>query len=83
MSNIFKSINPIYFIISFAIGLFLVYVFNPPPNVVVKFPSPYNAGKIVYRDKNDTCYVYKASSVSCPLDKSIVKPQPIYEDFTK
>lgn len=76
-----KNINPFYFFISFAIGLFVVYIFNPPPQVVVKFPSPYNAGKIVYKDKGDTCYKYKAEKVSCPEDRSLMKPQPVFEDF--
>ena len=76
-----RNINPFYFFVSFAVGLFLVYIFNPPPTVVVKFPSPYNAGNVLYKDKNDTCYKYEAEKVSCPEDKSRIKPQPIVEDF--
>lgn len=76
-----KFINPFYFFISFAIGLLLVYVITPPPNIVVKFPSPYNAGKIVYKDKSDTCYKYNAHKQSCPLDKNLIKPQPLFEDY--
>lgn len=79
----FKHINPMYFFVSFAVGLFFVYIFNPSPSVVLKFPSPYNAGKIVYKDKNDTCYTYEASSVSCPLEASLIKPQPLFEDFDR
>jgi hypothetical protein len=77
-----RSIKLHYFLISFAVGLFLVYVFHPPPTVVVKFPSPYNAGKVVYEDKNNSCYKYKADRVDCPKDKSLVKPQPLFEDFS-
>ncbi len=77
-----KNISPFYFFVSFAIGLFLVYVFNPPPSVVIKFPSPYNAGKVTYKDKNDTCYTYKANKVACPADKAKIKPQPLFEDFS-
>ena len=76
-----KHINLFVFLMSFAIGLFFVYILTPPPNVVLKFPSPYNAGKITYRDKSDTCYVYKADQVACPIDKSLIKPQPLFEDF--
>jgi len=76
-----KMIRPLYFFIAFAIGLFLVYIFSPAPNVVVKFPSPYNAGNIIYKDKHDSCYKYEAESVSCPVDKSRIKPQPLLEDF--
>jgi len=47
----------------------------------MKFPSPYNAGKITYKDKDDSCYKYKAEKVSCPLDAGLIKAQPIAEDF--
>jgi hypothetical protein len=77
----FSKLNPVYFFVSFAIGLFFVYIMTPPPEIVVKFPSPYNAGKITYRDKSDTCYKYKADSVSCPTDKGLIKPQPLFEDY--
>lgn len=76
-----SKLSPFYFFISFAIGLFFVYILTPPPSVIVKFPSPYNAGKITYRDTSDTCYVYKADRVECPIDKSKVRAQPVYEDY--
>lgn len=76
-----KFINPFYFFVSLAIGFLLVYIMTPPPNVVVKFPSPYNAGKVVYKDKSDTCYKYDAEKQTCPADKTLIKPQPLYEDY--
>ena len=75
------SINPYAFFISFAIGILFVYILAPPPQVVVKFPTPYNAGTIVYKDKSDTCYVYDAIKEECPMDKKLIKPQPIVENF--
>lgn len=77
----FDKIKLLYFFIAFAIGLFLCYITNPKPTIIVKFPSPYNAGKVLYKDKGDSCYKYNASKVSCPIDKSLIKAQPIYEDF--
>jgi hypothetical protein len=77
MVKLFKRIDPLLFFASLAIGLFFVYVFTPPPQIIMKFPSPHNAGKIVYRDKSDSCYVYKADSVSCPRDPTKIKPQPV------
>ena len=76
-----KFINPLVFFLAFAAGLLICYLYQPPPTVVVKFPSPYNAGQIIYRDNSDQCYKYTADKVSCPLDKNIIKPQPIQEDF--
>jgi hypothetical protein len=76
-----RNIRPLYFFVSFAIGLLLVYVFHPPPTVVVKFPSPYNAGKVTYEDKHDSCYKYVANKVDCPSDNKEIKSQPLFEDF--
>lgn len=75
-----KFLNPLYFFISFAVGLFIVYVFNPPPQVVVKFPSPYNSEKIIYKDKNDSCYKYKSENVTCPTDRTLIRPQPLFDE---
>ena len=74
-------INVFYFVLAFAIGMCIVYITTPPPQVILKFPSPYNAGNVVYSDRADNCYKYKAEDVSCPKDKTLIKPQPILEDF--
>ena len=71
-------IKPTYFFISFAIGILFVYILSPKPEVVVKFPSPYNSGNVVYKDKNDTCYKYQSEKTECPLDGKLIKPQPIF-----
>jgi hypothetical protein len=70
-------IDPFWFFISLAVGFFAVYILAPTPEVVVKFPSPYNAGHIFYKDRANMCYKYKAEEVSCPRDKTLIKPQPL------
>jgi hypothetical protein len=77
----FEYIHPIAFIISFAIGIVWVYINTPAKEVVYKFPNPYNAEHTVYRDDNDQCYKYKAENTACPMDKSLILPQPVHEDF--
>jgi hypothetical protein len=72
-----SKIHPFYFFLSFAVGLLVCYVTNPKPEVIVKFPSPYNAGQVTYKGDDNTCYKYKADKVQCPLDKSMIKPQPV------
>ena len=72
-----KRIKPLYFFVSFAVGLLVVYMFTPPPQVVVKFPSPYNAGSVIYNDDSNSCFVYKADKVACPRDKTLIKDQPV------
>jgi len=70
------KINVYYFITSLAIGLLLAYLLTPQPEVIIKYPTPDNAGKIIYKDVNDVCYKYKANEVVCPSDKS-----KIVEDY--
>jgi len=69
-----------YFIISFCVGIFFVYVATPKKSFVYKFPSPDNSD-IVYRDKSDSCYKYHSNEIECPKDSSNIEPQPIIEDF--
>ena len=77
MFRLLRKIDPFWFFVSLAVGLLIVYVFAPPPQLIVKFPSPFNAGKVVYKDKSDSCYVYKAESSECPLDPTKIKAQPV------
>lgn len=65
------------FILSFGVGLLYVYLTQPPLKVVVRYPTPFNAGKVTYRDSADTCFQFKAKKVECPADRTKVKKQPI------
>lgn len=75
-----NKIHPLYFIIAFTVGLFFCYLTHPKPSVVMRFPSPYNAGQVVYKNQDESCYKYKAERVSCPVDKGLIKPQPVAVD---
>ena len=66
-------INPLAFFIAFAIGIFLTYIYSPPKKIIIKWPTPENAGKVIYKDEADTCYKYKAKEVACPDDKDQIK----------
>ena len=76
-----NKIHPFYFFLAFAVGLFFCYITSPKPKLILKFPSPYNAGNVLYKDSSESCYKYKADKVACPLDKKLIKDQPILEDF--
>jgi hypothetical protein len=69
-----NKIKPLWFFMAFAIGVAVCYVFTPPLQVVVRFPSPSNAGKFVYTDADSNCYTYKSDVVACSKDS---KDQPI------
>lgn len=73
----FTKLNPFAFIVAFAIGMLFIYLTAPTPDIVIKFPTPWNAGNIVYQhDHADTCFVYKATKAVCPADRSLIKQQP-------
>ena len=67
-----RQLHPVAFVIAFCVGILYVYTVQPEPTVVVKFPTPYNAGQQVYTDKAGTCYTYQADQVACPADKKAV-----------
>lgn len=74
------KLNIAAFIIAFALGLFFIYMFTPAPEIVVKFPSPWNSGQVVYQDDSvsNGCYVYNAERTTCPIDPISIKPQPMF-----
>jgi len=68
------------FIISFAVGMFFVYILQPMPKIIIKHPTPENAGKVIYKDKSDTCYKYIANQVECPSNTSDISDHPLNID---
>ena len=60
------KIIPYYFFLSFGIGILLIYMFNTPPRIIYKYPTPQNAGKITY-------YKYRSEVVDCPSDPKKIK----------
>tara|TARA_Y100000768_G_C23542590_1_gene479901 strand:- start:122 stop:337 length:216 start_codon:yes stop_codon:yes gene_type:complete len=64
-------IDPFYFMVSFYIGLFFVYISYQTPDITMQYPTLENAGKITYKN-NDSCYKYKKIEVMCPLDNSVI-----------
>lgn len=73
----FKKLNCVAFIIAFAIGIFMCYINQVEQIVLIKHPTPDNAGKVIYHDKNQNCFKYLAEEVVCPEDKSKILNHPI------
>ena len=57
------QLNWFYLALGACIGFFVVYISNPKPQIIIKHPTPENAGKIVYRDDNNVCYKYRKVEV--------------------
>lgn len=71
--------NIVAFILAFGIGMIYVMISAPPLKYVTTYPTPYNAGAVVYKDPAGTCYVFEAKRVDCPKDATKIKQQPIIE----
>ncbi len=61
-----------YFIIAFFVGITIVYFTTGTPEVIVKYPTPFNAGKITYMDEVGNCYKFEAEKQKCGKDHKIV-----------
>lgn len=68
-----KYIEPYSFIISLALGILYIYLTADKPQVIYKWPTPYNVDNITYRDSANQCYKYKVDKTTCPKDKSKIK----------
>lgn len=73
---IFSHLDPLAFVLAFGVGILIVYVTNPKAQIVIKFPTPMNAGKVIYRG-DDECYKYSVEEVDCDSYVSSMKKQPL------
>ena len=65
------------FIISFAIGLFFVYILGPESKTIYVYPSPENYMKTFYKDNAEQCFQFKPTETNCPINPFSVKTVPI------
>jgi hypothetical protein len=72
-----KYISFRLFLISFAIGLFFVYVYGPETKDVFIYPTPENVSKIIYKDHANNCFSYEQQQVKCPKDASQIHVIPL------
>ena len=65
------------FLISFAIGLFFVYILGPEMKTIYIYPSPESVGKVLFKDKAENCFYFQEETVECPKDDSLISKIPI------
>jgi hypothetical protein len=64
------------FLISFAIGIFFVYINGEELKHVYIYPTPENIDKIIYKDKANNCFMYQPTEVECPNNINLVSTIP-------
>lgn len=65
------------FLVSFAVGLFFVYILGPEMKKIYVYPSPETINKVLFKDKADNCFYFKEEVVECPSDESLISSIPI------
>jgi hypothetical protein len=65
------------FLVSFAIGLFFVYILGPEMKTVFIYPSPENVDKVLFKDKADNCFSFQEEVIECPKDESLISKIPM------
>ena len=63
-----KYISLPVFLVSLALGLFFVYIYGEDLKPIYVYPTPENINKILYQDKADNCFQYKAMETECSAD---------------
>ena len=74
-----KYISLPIFLISFALGLFFVYVLGPESKTIYVYPSPQNYMTTQYKDNVDQCFEFKPVESSCPNNILSIKTVPVQQ----
>ena len=45
--------------------------------VITKYPNMENAGDVIYRDRNGTCFQYETKEVDCDTSEDRIMPYPL------
>ena len=72
-----KYISIPVFLISFAVGIFFVYILGPEMKTIYIYPTPENVDKILFKDKADNCFHFAEEMVECPKDESLISNIPM------
>ena len=54
------------FLISFFIGILIVYNTSPDAREIMVYPTPDNVGDLLYRGNAENCFNFSYEQVKCP-----------------
>lgn len=72
-----KHIQFVPLVAGLIVGIIAILFIKPQQNVVYKYPTPENSGKLVYKDRNGICYKYSVKEVDCDKNESRLKEFPL------
>jgi hypothetical protein len=72
-----KYISLPIFIVSFALGLFFIYVLGPEKKEIYIYPSPTNYNTMQFKDVTKQCFEIKPVEKECPINPLSIKSIPI------
>lgn len=72
-----KYISCKLFIISFAIGLFVVYMLGPNKKTIYIYPTPDNYKDVLYEDNAGQCFMFTPTETTKPLNPFDIKSIPL------
>lgn len=72
----FQFINLPVFIVSFAIGVLFVYLYNDDERTIYVYPTPENVDLLQYKDATGHCFYFTQTEVACPKDASKIAKLP-------
>lgn len=55
----------VVFLIAFCLGLVVISLMEDRPEVIIRWPTPKNAGLVTYVDRASNCYEYEAKETKC------------------
>lgn len=70
-------INIRVFLVSFAVGIFVMYVLMPDLRKIYVYPTPDNVDILLYRDNTGNCFRFDQQQVPCPMNKSLISYIPV------
>ena len=56
------------FLISFALGVFAVYITAPDKKKIMVYPTPDNVGYVQYKDHAGNCFQFRQTKTKCSKD---------------
>lgn len=72
-----KYISLPIFLLSFALGLFFIYIIGPERKNIYIYPTPSNYTKYQYKDNAEQCFEFKPVKTECPINPFSIKSVPV------